>query len=349
MQQNPIFAYLDKHEFITLDHYMQLCLQSHDNGYYRTGNPIGRLGDFTTAPEISQIFGELIGIFIQFHKATLFPNSYQICELGAGKGTLATDYLRVLNTKEDTKPDQMFFLESNANLITQQKNNHPTSHHIQTISDLPPKPTLFIANEFFDALPIKAYKLFGAEMAELIIRKKPNNTLKFEHNPPVKNISGRIHGYYEQSNQAFDFYHAISDHIKHHQGALLMCDYGYNTPLEKTTFRGYYKHTITDGLQTPCQEDLTADIDFSQVTHYFLNNNLCVSDLLTQADFLKDLHIQTRLHKLLGMISDKKAKEALIQGVQKLIAPSEMGDRFKFLCVNTLNAPLYPFKAVHKL
>ncbi|MFT6071671.1 MAG: SAM-dependent MidA family methyltransferase [Alphaproteobacteria bacterium] len=345
MTDSIIHQYLQTHDFITLEHYMQLCLQHETHGYYRTGHPIGKQGDFITAPEISQIFGELIGIFINFHKQTLFTGNYQICELGAGKGTLAKDYLRSLNK---TPPSNVFFLESNQHFKDQQLVNIPNAKHINTLNDLPHKPTLFLANEFFDALPIQVFKVFGAQQSQVIVKLDDKQKLKFDYASAIKNTTSQISGFYETSPMTLAFCEQIATHIKNHQGAFLLCDYGYDTMLDKISFRGFQNHKVTDGLQSPCHEDLTADVNFALIMDHFYQKNLKVSNLCTQAEFLKSLHIETRLHKLLGCISNMNAKELMIQGVQKLISPQQMGNRFKFLCINQHDTPLYPFTTFYK-
>lgn len=340
MSKSLIHNAIAENGFITLDAYMQLCLQHHDYGYYRTGNPIGKNGDFITSPEISQIFGELIGIFIHFHHATLFPQGYQICELGAGRGTLARDYLRVL---QQNPPSDIFFLESSDTLKQQQLTQVPNANHIDTLHQLPEKPTLFLANEFFDALPIKAFKLFGSEKSEIIITQDAHDTLKFDYAAAIKNDTNRYRGYAETSPMTFEFCNQIAHFIKNHHSSFLMCDYGYTIPPDRLTFRGFMNHTVTDGLQAPCHEDLTADVNFTSIMDYFNQQTTIVYDLITQAYFLKAMHIDTRLHRLLRTIDSNDAKQQLINGVQKLLSVTEMGERFKFLFVSHTDNDYYPF------
>jgi NADH dehydrogenase [ubiquinone] 1 alpha subcomplex assembly factor 7 len=340
MSKSFIHTYILENGFITLDHYMQLCLQDNDSGYYRTGNPIGKNGDFITAPEISQIFGELIGVFISFHLEKLFPNGYQICELGAGRGTLAHDYLRVL---EKNMPSEIFFLESNAIFKQQQLMKIPNAKHIDALNQLPQKPTLFLANEFFDALPIKAFKLFGSEKSEIIIRLDSQENLKFDYASATKNDTQRHRGYVEISPMTLDFCSDIAHFIKDYHSSFLMCDYGYLSPLDTMTFRGFMNHTVTDGLQSPSHEDLTADVDFISIMNFFSQQSTHIYTPLTQADFLKAMHIDTRLHRLLHTLNTHDRKQHLINGVQKLLNPREMGERFKFLFISHARGELYPF------
>ena len=341
MTEPIIENHILQHGFISLDEYMRICLYHNTYGYYRTGNPIGQTGDFITAPEISQIFGELIGVFISFHLDKLFPNGYQICELGAGRGTLANDYLRIL---QNNPPHDIFFLETNVMFQKQQSIQIPYAKHIKNLNQLPLKPTLFLANEFFDALPIKAFKLFGAEQAEIIITLD-NHTkkLKFDTAKATKNQTNRYNGYYETSLMTLDFCKHISNFIKNHHSSFLCCDYGYMSPPNKMTFRGFMNHAVTDGLQKPFHEDLTADVNFTEIIDYFYKQDVTVFDLLTQREFFNALHIETRLHKLLRNIEKSDIKQQMINGIQKLINPTEMGERFKFLFITHTDSEFYPF------
>jgi SAM-dependent MidA family methyltransferase len=122
-----------------------------------------------------------------------------------------------------------------------------------------------------------------------------------------------------------------------------MCDYGYTIPPDRLTFRGFMNHTVTDGLQAPYHEDLTADVNFTAIMDYFNQQTTTVYDLITQAYFLKAMHIDTRLHRLLRTIDSNDAKQQLINGVQKLLSVTEMGERFKFLFVSHADNDYYPF------
>jgi SAM-dependent MidA family methyltransferase len=190
--------------------------------------------------------------------------------------------------------------------------------------------------------------LFGGEQSEIIINLDDNKNLGFDYAPPTKNITNRSYGYYETSPVTLDFCQQIGDFIKANQGAFLCCDYGYNTPLDTVTFRGFLDHKVTDGLQKPFSEDLTADVNFVEIMDFFYDNNHCVYNLMTQADFLGALYIDKRLHQLLRNINDNDIRQQLILGVQKLLLPNEMGQRFKFLLVTDSKQECYPFLDFYK-
>lgn len=340
MSIDQIHNIIEKNGFIPLDEYMHICMQSTPESYYRKGTPIGKSGDFITAPEISQLFGELIGVFLNFHLNTLLPDGYQICELGPGLGTLALDYLRAL---KKNPPTDIFFLESSETLKQKQLSNIPQAKHINQISDLPSLPTIFLANEFFDALPIKAFKCFGAEKSEIVISKNSQGKLVFDYAPAIRNDTGQIRGVYEYSPNSLEICSQIADFIHKAPSIFLTCDYGYETELETITFRGFKDHTITDGLQNPTSEDLTADVNFKSLANIFIQKGLIAYKLLNQQDFLMGMHIETRLHHLLRNVTDSKTKQLLISGTQKLVNPDEMGERFKFLLITPQYYELYPF------
>ena len=325
---------------LSLHDYMALCLQHPQYGYYIRGNPLGHSGDFITAPEMSQLFGESIAFFLISHLDILFPEGYSICELGAGRGTLMADMLRILNKK--TPPENCYILESNSLLKTQQIKNIPHVNHIDSLDDLPQKPLFFIANEFFDALPIHSYKLAGSEKFEMHITGKKG---VYELNPTHRshNETKRHQGIYETCPDAHHIMEQIADHIKRYKGSGIFCDYGYIKPRDTISFRGYHKHKVTNGLTHPFEEDLTADIDFTALSNTASHMGVKAYPVVTQKHFLAHMHIELRLHKLLGQSKDLKQSQIMIEAVRKLTDASEMGEKFKFLFISHLNSDIYPF------
>ena len=160
---------------IPVSEFIQIAMNEPENGYYLSQKPIGESGDFITAPEISQIFGEIIGVwaFDCFKKLNLNCD-FQIIDLGGGKGTLLKDISRI-NKNKNTRYG---FLEINEHLIKEQKNKIPQSGHYKKISEIPNLPTLFIGNEFLDVFPIKQFKKEGGNWKEVFV-KLENNQFRF--------------------------------------------------------------------------------------------------------------------------------------------------------------------------
>lgn len=337
-----IDAVIAEQGFISVSKYMQICLQHPEDGYYVSGTPLGKDGDFITASEISQLFGEMIGVFLLFHADKIFPNGYNLCELGAGWGTLCHDIMRVVSGK--IPPKDIFFLESNHHLKQEQKKNIPDCKHISDLKDLPHSPIFFLANEFFDALPIDVFKLAGAEKYPLYLKNASRQGYyEWVMGEPIKNDTAYISGVQEICPDAHDYIHTLCQHIKTYGGMGLICDYGYDVgSLQKTSFRGFKNHQVTDGLQNAGDCDLTANVDFRALAQTVQRAGCHSYPLMTQKHFLEALQIDTRLHRLLRSVTGAE-RDSMIKGVQKLLNPAEMGEVFKFFCITDKDYGLYPF------
>ncbi|MEM6602702.1 MAG: SAM-dependent methyltransferase [Pseudomonadota bacterium] len=336
-------AYLDdiiaKEGMISLHDYMDICLNHPDYGYYVQGNPIGKEGDFITAPEMTQIFGELIGIFIITHIQKMVQSGYHLIELGAGRGTLLKDVLRVLERKN--APQSVMILESNQKLEALQKQAILGVNHIKTLNELPEAPIFVLANEFFDALPIHAYKYKENTSYEVMVRGQNGHYEFCQKEAPEKTKQN----FYEDSPAARGIMQKLAQHISHYGGGGLFIDYGYITPPNKLTFRGFKEHIVTDGLSDPFMSDLTADVDFQSLQDIARTENIQTYDILTQKDFLEKMYMPQRLQKLLKN-ADTAQKESLLKASEKLSHPDQMGTRFKFMAMTQTYCDLYPFQPV---
>ena len=217
--------------------------------------------------------------------------------------------------------------------------------HINDLSDLPDEPIFFVANEFFDALPIHAYKLAGSEKFELHVTGEKG---LYELTPTHRsmNDTDRHMGLYETCPDAHKIMQQLAEHIKSFQGSALICDYGYVKPRDTISFRGYHQHKVTDGLSYPFEADLTADIDFTALSNTAQQYGAKTYAVMTQKDFLENMHIGLRLHKLLGQVQDSEKKENMTSAVQKLLNIREMGEKFKFLFISHAQNDIYLFGTI---
>ena len=337
---NILDSEINKKGSLSLYDYMVLCLQHPEYGYYTDGTPLGRSGDFITAPEMSQLFGETIAFFLLSSVDALFPSGYSLCECGAGRGTLMADILRILNKK--SPPQNCYSLESNVHLKQEQIQNIPAIKHIECLKDLPDEPIFFVANEFFDALPIHAYKVAGSEKFEMHVTGQ-NGSYELSATHRSINDTPYHKGIYETSPDAHQIMQEIAQHITHNKGAALICDYGYTNPRDTLSFRGYHKHKVTDGLSHPFRSDLTADVDFSSLQNIARHHGAAIYPVMTQKAFLENMHISLRLHKLLHKCANDSQKELMITAVQKMLDFNEMGEKFKFLFISSAQDDIYPF------
>jgi NADH dehydrogenase [ubiquinone] 1 alpha subcomplex assembly factor 7 len=344
---------LKTHHALSIGQYMHLCLSHSGQGYYIKGNPIGKKGDFITSPEISQIFGELIGIWLIAHWTQMgCPAPFAICELGAGRGTLMQDALRAARLQpEFAALCEIYFIEQNKPLKAQQRKRIPIAKWVNSIEDLPQIPTFFITNEFFDALPIEQYRLENNTLQQLFINQNrqlfwKTAQLTTEQQIYINEKKIQNGDFFEVNWQAQHIFKQISVHLSLNKGAGLFFDYGYNISPNRCTLRGFKNHQlISDITLFEGEMDLTADVDFSALSHIAQNTSCIAYPLLTQKDFLKSMNAPQRLQTLLKTANSKQAA-LLISGLDKLM--NDMGERFKCLAITDSFSPNpYPF-FVHK-
>lgn len=343
---------------ISLHEFMSEALNHPEYGYYTKSNPIGRSGDFITAPEISQMFGELIGVWcastwIKIGK----PNSFALMELGPGRGTLIVDALRALKAlPECLKAMELHFVEINPQLKKSQEkllSDYRVIWH-KSLDDIPQKPTIFIANEFFDALPIeqlffrnKKWYRRKVDLADKKYKSEPKFTFTEEVSSlsdldrqfvvDSKCLNGSV---FEFSPDSRDAITKISKHINYYNGAALIVDYGYHEPNTNSTLQAIQRHRYVDVLNEPGCSDLTAHVDFRALSSVAIINGVSCWGPISQGSFLRRLGIETRSEKLSVSASDA-TKESIKRAKQRLINEDQMGTLFKVMVLGQKSS--YPF------
>ena len=306
--------------------------------YYAARDPLGATGDFTTAPEVSQIFGEIIGLWAAdaWLRAGA-PAPFVLLECGPGRGTLMDDALRAAGAIPGFIDSvRIVFLESSPALRMKQrdllKKYEPI--WIENLDALPALPVFCIANEFLDALPIQQWRFTGAHWEQRYITtedtegtKNPTNSAPcvvqkwgWQKAPPPEGLPRtpvRM-DIYEISpiRQAFTAH--LSTHIARHGGAALFIDYGYKGPAPGDTIQAVKNHAYVDPL-TP-DADVTAHVDFAPLAAAARTAGLAVHGPITQRDFLLQLGAAQRAAQL-----------GDIEGLHRLTAPDQMGTLFKVL------------------
>jgi len=316
--------------------YMTECLFHPEHGYYVTRDPFGTTGDFITAPEISQMFGELIGLSLaQCWLDQGAPNRFALAELGPGRGTLMADVLRATRGVPGfLDAAEIWMIEASPTLSDIQRitlKPHD-ANWTGTLSDLPQLPLFLIANEFFDALPIRQYQRAGETWRERVIGLE-NEALAFGLTPPVAppSLAHRLEDtkdadVVELCAQATAITHEIGTRINAHGGAALILDYGDWRSLGDT-FQALRNHAPVDPLEAPGACDLTAHVDFEAMA----NAAPCAHSRLTpQGVFLERLGITVRAQTLAKQLTGE-ALDAHIAAHRRLTHPTEMGTLFKVL------------------
>lgn len=341
---------------ISLANYMSLCLTHPKFGYYKTADPLGKTGDFITAPEISQIFGELIGLWIaNCWQSMGSPEKFTLLELGPGRGTLMSDALRVMqNVPGVIDAKQLILLETNDAFISAQRQKL-LAHNpqwIEDISELPGgQPLIVIANEFFDALPIRQYqKLNGKWHERAIGLKNAKRTMGLAPTPfPSEHLPAEIRdaaddAVWEAGMAGLKLMQDITTHLNKDSGALLAIDYGYDTTQTGDTFQAIENHEYVDPLANPGKADLTAHVDFAALARAAKVAGATPHPLITQNDFLRALGIADRTETLAK--ANPNLAQDIIGGAERLVSPEQMGKLFKVLCVSASCDTPYPFNGL---
>jgi NADH dehydrogenase [ubiquinone] 1 alpha subcomplex assembly factor 7 len=353
MLKQKIIKLLKEQGAIPFDKFMNLSLSDKENGYYRINNPIGLHADFTTSPEISQVFGELIGLWLLDVWIKLgSPKKCYLVELGAGRGTLMLDILRATKSiKQFHDSLQIEIIEINKELIElQQKqlNNYSNISWKSSVDELQiDAPVLIYSNEFFDALPVKQYFFKDKRCFELMVSLDENEELKlnFIENEPfnlldvlAKDIKDYGEEYiYESSPVANSIFHYLGNIIKKNKGVILTIDYGYIKSTLQNTIRGFKNHevlSIFDIITQPGNVDFTYNVNFRELLLSVESLKIDTYTIISQKEFLENLGIQERTNILLKNINNEIEKESFLKRIETLISPSEMGEKFKVMCVS---------------
>ena len=328
---------------ISIADYMALALSHPEHGYYKKQDPFGARGDFITAPEISQIFGEMIGVWSAEIWRQMGGGSLSIVELGPGRGTLMADLLRATKKVPELHDSlTIHMVETSPVLAHAQyvrlRDVHPRIEWLDDVSELPENKTIIIANEFFDALPIRQFVMTADGVRERRVDWH-SESQEFYYVFGAQGLSLAKSGQViaagtvmEQSPVARNIMRALSQHLKEHGGASLFIDYGYLGEAHHDTLQAVKSHMFHPVLKDPGEADITAHVDFTTLMQIAAGAGGYVHGLAAQGDFLKRLGANVRAEMLLRSASDAQ-KESISAGLQRLTSPQEMGDLFKVMAV----------------
>jgi SAM-dependent MidA family methyltransferase len=335
---------------ITIADYMAECLMHPEHGYYSTRDPFGASGDFTTAPEISQMFGELLGLCLaQAWLDQGAPPRFVLAELGPGRGTLMADILRATRAVPGfTSAAQVHLVEASATLQARQRQTLGDSPvtWVDRVEALPNAPLFLVANEFFDALPIRQFSRTDKGWAEhLIAAGETGLQLGRGHASRLAALEPRWAttqpgDVIETCAPATAIAAEIGQRIARHGGAALFIDYGgWNGTGD--TWQALRHHKPVGPLETPGDADLTAHVDFAPLAQALRSAGASSSRLTPQGVFLEKLGITARAQALARKLSGP-ALEAHIAAHRRFTHPAEMGTLFKVLGATAPSAPPLP-------
>jgi NADH dehydrogenase [ubiquinone] 1 alpha subcomplex assembly factor 7 len=330
---------------ISVARYMALALGHPRHGYYMTRDPLGMAGDFTTSPEISQMFGEIIGLWATHRWMILgSPARVSLVELGPGRGTLMADALRAIGKvmPEFAQAIEVHLVETSPVLRRAQAQGlhgfEPVWH--DDASTLPDRPLIVIANEFFDALPVHQLvhrgghwheRLVGLMDGELAFGLAPEPTPAAQA-PKGAALDGTILEYHEAGSLVMA---GLCARIARFGGAALIIDYGHIELGVGDTLQAMADHAYVDPLARPGEADITTHVCFETMARIAVDKKLAIDILATQAQFLNELGIRPMAANLKRNASPQQA-EAIDKALERLTddAPRAMGSLFKVLAVS---------------
>ncbi len=338
---------------MSLAQFMEEALGNPDFGYYMSGDPFGRSGDFITAPEISQMFGELIGLwFAVVWRSLGSPNPVNLVELGPGRGTLMADVLRSARTMPDFHSAlRVHMVETSPALTASQRKALKKAgievHWHPAFERVPGGPVLLVANEFFDALPIRQFIRDAEGWRERVVDwDLGRGGFRFglaasaDPAPPLSPdlLSAPLGVVVEVSPAASEIAGSIGRRIADHGGAALIVDYGHPVSAAGETLQAVKGHAYHDVLSDPGQADLTAHVDFSALARSAMAAGARPHSPVPQGDFLESLGISARAAALLETASAAQAED-IKSAHKRLVDRDEMGALFKVLALTPHMTP----------
>jgi NADH dehydrogenase [ubiquinone] 1 alpha subcomplex assembly factor 7 len=330
---------------LTVAAYMAMALHDPEGGYYARCGPIGAAGDFTTAPEISQVFGELIGLWCaDVWERAGRPDPIILAELGPGRGLLISDLLRAAGTlPEFRRALRVFLVETSPVLRAEQERRlcQAQPAWVRRVEELPDGPMLMVANEFLDALPIRQFVRRVGGWSERMVAVDPEDHLVFVEGPesPVASllVPGALRDcapgtIVEICPAALALAGALGSRLTRQPGAALFIDFGYFPTAPGSTLRALQRHRPVSALATPGAADLSAHVDFAGFAEAARTAGAKIHGPIGQGGFLTALGAGLRLAALSAR-TEPAQRGSLESGVNRLLDPAEMGDLFKVMAL----------------
>jgi SAM-dependent MidA family methyltransferase len=334
---------------MTLERYMALCLGHPRHGYYMTRDPFGAAGDFTTAPEISQMFGELLGLWsVAVWQRMGSPSSTRLIEIGPGRGTLMADALRATRAIAGFHDSlALHLIETSPLLRARQaetlKASGKTPIWHESIDSALNGPVIVIANELLDALPVRQFVKTAEGWREKLIGIDTNGDLVFGLSNDIRLLStgqaaldqlpdGTV---LEAPSIAHGLIRSVSRHVAAAGGAALLIDYGAMTSGFGDTLQAVRQHAFVDPLEAPGESDLTVHVDFGRLAIAARAWGATVHGPVTQAALLEALGLSYRAATLKAKATPEQRREIDL-AVMRLTDPNSrgMGTLFKAMAVS---------------
>ena len=351
MSQDTLKRHLAERGPLSVADYMAWCLTGDERAYYRSGDPIGGTGDFITAPEISQIFGELTGLWMgSVWLAMGQPRPVMLIELGPGRGTLMRDALRALRVVPGfTQAARLHLVERSQTLraLQGQALAHAMPVWHESLETVPDGPAILIANEFFDALAVAQFVYCPDGWRERVVCLDAEGNPAFAAGklarlpaasmPPLAPQPGAI---LEARPSALPVLRELGRRAGSSPAAALIVDYGYARDATGDTLQAVRAHAYAPPLDFPGASDLSAHVNFAELSRMAACCGLAAWGPLPQGAFLTALGLEARLHKLMASAGAEQ-RQGLFLGARRLTDPFQMGSLFKAMALTSvgLRAP----------
>ena len=341
-----VISQIKEKKSIDVSEFINICLNS-NHGYYSNKNPIGKQKDFITAPEISQMFGEILGSYIINYWEENIGGVFNLIELGPGRGTLINDILKVgdLN-KKFIKLMNLTLIEKNYQLINLQKSliKNQNTYKPNWINDFHINnkyPSIIFSNEFFDCFPIKQFYKKEKWIEKYIEYNSVEDIFYFENKNTkdsyLINKLKKFNNYNvaEISLSREKYFNKICQFIKKNKGIIITIDYGYLEPINHFSLQTIYRHKKSHLFDNLGNQDITAFVDFGELINIAKENNLKIDTYCCQKDFLLINGLESRKINL-QRNKDNTMRQKLEEDFKRLTENSQMGEDFKVLIVSCL-------------
>jgi SAM-dependent MidA family methyltransferase len=344
-----IAALIEAEGPMSVERYMALCLGHPRYGYYISRDPFGAAGDFTTAPEISQMFGELLGLWVaETWTALGRPAALSLVELGPGRGTLMSDALRALRLVPECRTALSVHLVETSPVLaavqrrTLESAGVPVEWHT-SLTTVPRGPAVILGNEFLDALPVRQFVRMPDGWHERLVGLAENGGLRFglgDAPQPGFGEAGRPGNILEHAEAALAVTREIAERLMTDPGAALFLDYGHTQSGLGETLQAVKGHSFVDPLAEPGEADLTVHVDFAAIARAADASGLQVQGPTSQGAFLAALGIAARAESLVRKASPEAAS-TIAAALTRLTGsgPDAMGELFKVIGLSSPGLP----------
>ncbi|MBF0561049.1 MAG: SAM-dependent methyltransferase [Alphaproteobacteria bacterium] len=325
------------------------------SAYYARGTGFGAAGDFTTAPEISQVFGELVGLWAAVVWRQMgAPAPVRLIELGPGRGTLMADFLRAVTVVPDfAAAIDLHLVETSPALRILQRRalgERVVAWH-DRMAEVPDGPALVVANEFFDALPIRQLVRAGDEWRERVVKWAGDGfVFALGDKVPDPPLAPAVHtssqgAIAELCPEGLALAAALGRRLVSHGGAALIIDYGPARSAAGDSLQAIRRHAYHPPLERPGEADLTAHVDFQALAEAARTEGAQAHGPVEQGDWLRQLGLGTRVRRLLAAAPPQKGT-GILRAAHRLVDPAEMGTLFKVLALTAPSlSPVPGFEA----